>query len=49
MDGDAPLIVSDQSELRLLTRYIGQVVMSALIGAVVGAVVFLSFMGAFSN
>ena len=49
VDGNAPLIVSDQSELRLLTRYIGQVVMSALIGAVVGAVVFLSFMGAFSN
>jgi hypothetical protein len=49
IDGNTPLIVSDQSELRLLTRYIWQVVMSALIGAAIGAVIFLSFMGKFSN
>lgn len=49
MDGDAPLIVSDQSELRLLSRFIGQVVMSALIGTIIGAVIFLSFMGRFVN
>ena len=49
IDGNTPLIVSDQSELRLLTRYIGQVVMSALIGVFVGAVIFLSFMGRFVN
>jgi hypothetical protein len=49
VDGNAPLIVSDQSELRLLSRFVGQVVMSALIGVFVGAVIFLSFMGAFIN
>jgi hypothetical protein len=49
LDGNTPLIVSDQSELRLLTKYIGQVVMSAVIGVFVGAVIFLSVMGRFKN
>jgi hypothetical protein len=32
MDGNAPLMISDHSELRLLSRSIGQVVMNILIG-----------------
>ena len=41
MDGDSPLIVSDQSELRLLGKFSWQVILNAIIGAFVG--VALSF------
>ncbi len=34
LDDESPLIISDQSELRLLSRFIWRVVMNALIGAV---------------
>jgi hypothetical protein len=44
MDGDSPLIVSDHSELRLLGRFSWQVLINALIGVFVGAVLTFSIM-----
>lgn len=41
MDSDAPLIVSDHSELRLLGKFSWQMILNAILGAFVG--VALSF------
>ena len=43
MDGDSPLIVSDHSELRLLSKFTGQVILNAIIGAFVGVALTLYF------
>jgi hypothetical protein len=44
MDGENhPLIVSDQSELRLLGRFLWQVIGSVLLGMIIGAALYLYF------
>ena len=44
MDGESsPLIISDQSELRVLGRFFWRVVINALLGAVIGIALFLYF------
>ncbi|RJP53575.1 MAG: hypothetical protein C4557_04540 [Anaerolineaceae bacterium] len=46
MDGENyPLIVSDQSELRLLGRFFWRVIGNALIGLVIGAALYFYFVG----
>lgn len=44
IDGNAPLIISDHSKVRLLTGFVGRVIVNALGGAVIGAVLFLAVM-----
>ena len=44
MDGESsPLLVSDQSELRVLGKFFWRVVLNALFGAVIGIALFLYF------
>ena len=44
MDGESsPLIVSDQSELRLLGKFFWRIVMNVFVGAVIGIALFLYF------
>lgn len=43
MDTEAPLIVSDHSELRLLSKFTWQVIVNALIGAVIGVLLYIYF------
>ena len=41
MDDESPLIVSDHSELRLLSKFIWQVFFNALVGGVIGALIYI--------
>ena len=43
MDSDAPLIVSDQSELRLLGKFSWQMIINTMIGAFIGAALSFYF------
>lgn len=43
MDSDSPLIVSDHSELRILSKFSWQVILNAIIGAFVGAALSFYF------
>jgi hypothetical protein len=40
LDGNVPLIVSDRSELALLGKYIGQLLLSSLLGAFFGGMIY---------
>jgi E3 ubiquitin ligase len=44
MDVDSPLIISDHSELRLLSRFAWQVFFNALVGVFIGGILVLYFM-----
>lgn len=43
MDSEAPLIVSDRSELQLLSRFSGRVLVNAVIGVIIGVMLTLYF------
>jgi hypothetical protein len=43
MDSESPLIVSDRSELQLLGRFSGRVIVNAVIGVIIGVMLTLYF------
>ena len=43
MDSESPLIVSDRSELQLLSRFSGRVLVNAVIGVIIGVMLTLYF------
>jgi len=44
IDGNVPLIVSDQGKIQLMIKFLTQVILNSLLGVALGAIIYLAYM-----